>query len=112
MTKAYKIRLLTKIALQINHLADSGHAITENVIRERIEDRTLFRHLQEKYRNPPSLANDFASLTEEQKGYLYDVLGNASNCYIKEDCCVENSGFCLLVAFLLMCIQTELDEKG
>lgn len=111
MTREYKIGLLASVAFKINHLADGGRAITEDCVRKEIENRSLFDFLQKNYRNPPSLANDFSSLTEYDKNYLYNALENIANCYLKEeDCCVKNNDFCLLVAFLLMCIQTECGE--
>jgi len=106
LSKGDKIAMLSDLAFKANHLAEK-HTESETVIRHAIRSRSLFDLLQGNHKREPLLINDFSYYTEEQKEYLHEVLGEVENCYIKEDCGVEENGYNLLVAFALMCIQTE-----
>jgi len=110
MQKRDKIMLLVDLAFKVNHLAEK-FTESEQAIRKAIEGNSLLDLLQkQRNKDEPGLINDFKCYTPEQKNYLNDVLENADNCYIKEDCGVESNGYNLLVAFALMCIQTECSE--
>jgi hypothetical protein len=109
--KIDKIAMLADVAFKVNHLADSQCKATEDDIRNGIRNKTLFNLLHEQHKIELHPINNFSYYTKEQLDYLYEALGEAESCYLKEeDCCVKNNNYNFLLALVLMCIQTEISE--
>jgi len=106
--KIEKIKLLAHMAFIINHFADKYDAPTTTLIRQKINEGTLFDFLSEHNKKNPSLMNNLP-YSKEDFAYLQEVLERTENAYTDKKCGIEKNGYHLLSTFLLFSISGEID---
>jgi hypothetical protein len=100
------LRKLTMLASSLNAVIDAGQhvGISKADVYARIEDKTIFQYLGEKFEDMSRWA--LGNFSEEDKWHLLGEWQSMANAIDPErKLGVSNSGICLLLAYVIEGIQ-------